>query len=163
MNISALLCLPVHPFQGADEEGIVIEQVDTNIPESREKSLQYSGKLIKVNAEDPAADALAKRIGGEARVRFANDPKEREFDAISPDYVAQAKPDLKSYGKKWRNQTKATFEAAKETGRKAYFQFEGTPDNDIIRKIDEYSKRYGVDYVIDTTPVGIQNKKEVCK
>ena len=70
---------------------------------------------------------------------------------------------MKSYGKKWRNQTKATFEAAKETGRKAYFQFEGTPDNDIIRKIDEYSKRYGVEYVIDTTPVGIQNKKEVCK
>ena len=50
--------------KGADEEGIVIEQVDTNIPESREKSLQYSGKLIKVNAEDPAADALEKRIGG---------------------------------------------------------------------------------------------------
>ena len=58
---------------------------------------------------------------------------------------------------------KSDFQAAKETGRKAYFQFEGIPTDDIVRKIDEYGKRYGVDYIIDTTPVGVQNKKEVCK
>ena len=39
-----------------------------------------------------------------------------------------------SYGKSWRNQTKATFEAAKATGRKAYFQFEGTPSDTCFKK-----------------------------
>lgn len=102
-------------------------------------------------------DILAERISGESRVRFSNDPKGREFDAISGEYIAQAKPDLKSYGKSWRNQTKATFEAAKATGRKAYFQLEGSPSNDILRKIAEYGKRYGIDYVIDTLPLGVHN------
>ncbi|MDE5824343.1 MAG: hypothetical protein K2H91_06635 [Lachnospiraceae bacterium] len=40
--------------------------------------------------------------------------KRREFDAISPDYIAQAESDLKPYGQQWRKQTKATFEAAKD-------------------------------------------------
>lgn len=64
---------------------------------------------------------------------------------------------MKSYGKNWRDQIKATFEAAKATGRKAYFQFEGIPVDDILRKIAEYGERYGVDYVIDTTPLGVHN------
>ena len=134
--------------------------------ENREKAKQaakedsdskYSGELQKVDNPDAAADALADRIGGESRVKFSNDPSGREFDVVSDDYIAQAKPDLQSYGKSWRNQTKATFEAAKETGRKAYFQFEGAPADDILRKIAEYSERYGVDYVIDTTPLGVHN------
>lgn len=113
--------------------------------------------MQKVDNPDAAADALADRIGGEARVKFSNDPSGREFDVVSDDYISQAKPDLKSYGKSWRNQTKATFEAAQETGRKAYFQFEGTPSDDILRKIAEYGERYGVDYVIDSTPLGVHN------
>lgn len=67
--------------------------------------------MQKVDNLDVAADALADRIGGEARVKFSNDPSGREFDVVSDDYISQAKPDLKSYGKSWRNQTKATFEA----------------------------------------------------
>lgn len=100
--------------------------------------------MQKVDNPDVAADALADRIGGEARVKFSNDPSGREFDVVSDDYIAPAKPDLKSYGKSWRNQIKATFEAAQETGRKAYFQFEGTPGDDILRKIAEYGERYEV-------------------
>lgn len=103
------------------------------------------------------ADALAERIGGDSRVKFSNAPNGREFDVVSDKYIAQAKPDLKSYGKNWRKQTKATFEAAKATVRKAYFQFEGMPDDDILRKIAEYSARYGVEYVIDITPLGVHN------
>ena len=117
----------------------------------------YSGELVKVDNPDAAADALAVRIGGESRVKFANDPKGREFDVVSSEYIAQAKPDLSTCGKSWRKQTKATFEAAQETGRKAYFQFEGQPDASIIRKIKEYGERYGVEYVIDTTPLGVKN------
>lgn len=90
-------------------------------------------------------------------MRFRNDPNAREFDAISDKYIAQAKPDFKGYGKNWRKQTKATFEAALETGRTPYFQFEGEPSPDITRKIQDYSSRYGVDYVIDTTPLGVTN------
>jgi len=93
---------------------------------------------------------LSERIGGESRVRFSNAPQGREVDVISDEYIAQAKPDLKSYGQSWRKQTKAT-------GRKAYFQFEGTPADDILRKIAEYGERYGVEYVIDTTPLGVHN------
>lgn len=100
---------------------------------------------------------MGERIGGESRVRFSNNPKGREFDVISDTYIAQAKPDLKSYGQGWRNQTKATFKVARETERMAYFQFEGAPDDSIIRKIAEYGERYGIDYVIDTTPLGVHN------
>lgn len=82
---------------------------------------RYSGELIKVNKPDLAADALAVRIGGESRVKFANDPDGREFDAVSDEYIAQTKPALKDYGKSWRNQTKATFEAAQQTGKKLIF------------------------------------------
>ncbi len=38
-----------------------------------------------------------------------------------------------------------------------YFQFEGEPSPDIIKKIQEYSERYGIDYVIDTKPLGVKN------
>ena len=118
---------------------------------------KYSGTLQKVDNPDAAADALAERIGGQSRVKFSSDPIGREFDVISDDYVAQAKPDLKTYGKSWRKQTKATFEAAKETGKKAYFQFEGAPSDEILHRIAEYGKRYNVDYIIDTKPLGVHN------
>ena len=121
------------------------------------KSNQYSGDLIKVDSHDAVADALAERIGGKSRVKFSNDPSAREFDVISDKYIAQAKPDLKGYGKSWRKQTKATFEAAKQTDKIPYFQFEGEPSPDTIKKIQEYSERYGIDYVIDTKPLGVKN------
>ena len=116
----------------------------------------YSGALEKVNNPDPAADALAERIGGESRVKFASDPKGREFDVVSDEFIAQTKPDLSTYGQSWRNQTKATFEAAKETGRKVYFHFEGQPADAFLQKIAEYAERYGVEYIIDIIPLGIK-------
>ena len=75
---------------------------------------------------------------------------------ISTYHIAQTKPDLSTYGQSWRNQTKATFEAAKETGRKAYFHFEGQPADAILQKIAEYAERYGVEYIIDIIPLGIK-------
>lgn len=102
--------------------------------EVRLRGGRYSGVLEKVNKTDAAADALAERIGGKSRVKFSTDTTGREFDVVNDEYIAQAKPSLNAYGKSWRNQTKAT-------GRKAYFQFEGTP-SDTVKKIAEYADRY---------------------
>ena len=74
------------------------------------------------------------KIGGESRVKFANAPNGREFGVVISKYIAQAKPDLSTYGKSWRKQTKATFEAAQETGRKAYFRFERQPVTSVYTK-----------------------------
>ena len=114
---------------------------------------RYSGKLIQVNKADAAADALARRIGGQSRVRFSTDSLAREFDTISKEYIAQTKPALQALNKNVRNQMKATFEAAKETGRKVYYHFEGTPGQPVMDKLSEYSKRYGIDVIIDTNPL----------
>ncbi|CAI6080004.1 hypothetical protein PAECIP112173_02764 [Paenibacillus sp. JJ-100] len=114
---------------------------------------QYSGGLVKVPKADIAADNLADRLGGESRVKFKNDPKGREFDTVSDEYIAQTKPPLNSLDKQFRKQAKATIEAAIETGKKAYFHFEGKPDDRVLRQLDEYANRYKVEIVIDTKPL----------
>ncbi|MFE0421372.1 putative T7SS-secreted protein [Streptomyces sp. NPDC058953] len=108
------------------------------------------GGLVKVNKPDPAADALAERLGGESRVKFEHDPKGREIDAISDEYVAQSKPEGMQMGSALRNQAKATFEYAIQSGRTPYFHFDGEPGPGVIAKLQEYGRRYGVDPVIDT-------------
>ena len=113
---------------------------------------RYSGDLEKVAKADPDADKLAERLGGESRVKFKNDPDGREFDAVSDEYVAQAKPKDFVINKKARDQAKATFEAAKQTGKKVYYHFDGPPDPGVTRKLQEYAERYGVEVVIDTKP-----------
>ena len=77
--------------------------------------------MEQVSKLDPAAAALAERINGRSRVKFANDPDGREFDAISDEYIAQAKPALKTVNKSVCNQMKATFEAALANGKKVYY------------------------------------------
>ncbi|MFF3323718.1 putative T7SS-secreted protein [Streptomyces sp. NPDC002889] len=111
------------------------------------------GQLVKVNKPDPAADALAERLGGESRVKFENDPKGREIDAISDEYVAQSKPEGMQMGSALRNQAKATFEYAIQSGRTPYFHFDGEPGPGVIDKLKEYGRRYGIEPVIDTTPL----------
>ncbi|MGZ0199844.1 putative T7SS-secreted protein [Streptomyces sp. RM1] len=111
------------------------------------------GSLVKVNKPDPAADALAERLGGESRVKFEHDPKGREIDAISDDYVAQSKPGGMQMGSALRNQAKATFEYAIQSGRTPYFHFDGEPGPGVIAKLQEYGRRYGIQPVIDTKPL----------
>jgi hypothetical protein len=67
--------------------------------------------------------------------------------------VAQAKPALNTVNKSVRNQMKATFEAAANTGKKVYYQFEGKPAQSVIDKLKEYSERYGIEVVIDVVPL----------
>jgi Restriction endonuclease fold toxin 3 len=110
------------------------------------------GELVRVNAKDRAAGALAERIGGEASVRFADGPA-NEFDAVSEQYVAQAKPANFTLNKAFRDQAKATFEVAAQSGRTPYFQFDGPPGPGVLRTLDRYADRYGIEPVIDLTPL----------
>lgn len=110
-------------------------------------ALAVDGMLITISGANNAVKIMISEAAshgekneGGSRVKFSNDSSGREFDVVSDEYIAQAKPYLKSYGKSWRNQTKATFEAAQATGRKAYFQFKRTPADDILRKITEYGE-----------------------
>jgi Restriction endonuclease fold toxin 3 len=114
------------------------------------------GELVRVNAKDRAADLLAKRIGGEASVRFANGPA-NEFDALSTEYVAQAKPANFTLNQAFRNQAKATFEVALQSGRTPYFQFDGPPGSGVLHTLSRYADRYGIQPVIDLTPLGEAN------
>jgi hypothetical protein len=110
------------------------------------------GELVRVNAKDQAAGALAERIDGEASVRFAGGPA-NEFDAVSAEYVAQAKPANFTLNKAFRDQAKATFEVAAQSGRTPYFQFDGPPGPDVLRALGRYADRYGIEPVIDLTPL----------
>jgi hypothetical protein len=111
------------------------------------------GSLVKVNKPDPAADALSQRIGGESRVRFENGP-DNEFDAVSDQYVAQAKPANFTLNKAFRDQAQTTFRAAVQSGRRPYFQFDGPPRPGVLEALARYAQRYGVEPVIDLTPLG---------
>ncbi|HML19175.1 MAG TPA: restriction endonuclease fold toxin, partial [Candidatus Dependentiae bacterium] len=57
---------------------------------------------------------------------------------------------VESIDKGFRIQAKRAFEAARQTGRKVYFHFNGEPCRDIIRKLQEYQRRYGIEMIIDT-------------
>ncbi|MFR0955087.1 MAG: restriction endonuclease fold toxin [Roseburia inulinivorans] len=128
-----------------------------NVGDALETSYGKSREIIQCNTKDAAADELAKRIGGQSRSAFADDPIQREFDVISDQYIAQAKPPLKCVNKTVRTQMKATFEATKKYERKVYYQFEGIPSQEVLDKLYEYSERYGVEVIIDTEPLGILN------
>ena len=114
------------------------------------------GELVNVNAKDRAADLLAERIGGKASVRFAHGPA-NEFDALSPEHVAQAKPANFTLNQAFRNQAKVTFEVALQSGRTPYFQFDGPPGPGVLHALSRYADRYEIEPVIDLTPLGEDN------
>lgn len=111
------------------------------------------GQLVKVHKPDPAADALTERLGGESRLKFENDPKGREIDAVSDEYVAQSKPGGMQMGSAPRNRAKATFEDSIQSGRTPYFHLDGEPGPGVGNKLKEYGRRYGIEPAIDTTPL----------
>ncbi len=113
---------------------------------------QYSGGLKQAAKEDAGADLLAEKLGGQSRMIFNNDPKGREFDVISDEYIGQTKTSMNSLSSQFREQAKATIEAALETDRKAYFHFETAPADKVIRQLREYEKRYNVETIIDVSP-----------
>jgi hypothetical protein len=125
---------------------------DSTRPGNAHENPDALGDLIPSNQRfDPAAGKLAERIGGKPQVEFTKNPG-REFDAVSDRYVAQSKPANFQLGSNFRDQAKATFQAAKDTSRQPYFHFEGPPTPAVISKLLEYGRRYGIDPVIDTKP-----------
>ncbi len=87
---------------------------------------------------DKGAHVLANEIGGIAQARFRNST--REFDAISDKFIGQHKPALgNNFGKSFRNQARATFNAAKKTGREVYYRFDGRPGQKVIDKLSQYA------------------------
>lgn len=78
------------------------------------------GELVRVNAKDRAAGALAERIGGEASVRFAGGPG-NEFDAVSAQYVAQAKPANFTLNKAFRDQARRHSKSRRKAGEHRIF------------------------------------------
>lgn len=92
---------------------------------------------------------LAEKIGGQAKQAFLSDPQLREFDVINDQYIGQAKTGNEQLSPKIRNQAKATFEAAQQSGREVYYEFENQPSQDVVDKLNEYSQRYRVNLTID--------------
>lgn len=111
------------------------------------------GELIPVRVNDPDADLLAVRLNGEPSVRFEADPRQREFDVVSDAFVGQAKPANFTLNQGFRDQAKATFEFAIATDRQPYFYFDGAPRRGVLEKLQEYAVRYGIEPVIDLTPL----------
>lgn len=112
----------------------------------------HSGGLKQSAKEDAGADLLATKLGGQSRMIFNNDPKGREFDIVSDKYIGQTKTSMNSLSSQFREQAKATIEAAIETGRKAYFHFETAPADKVIRQLREYEMRFDVEIIIDISP-----------
>jgi RHS repeat-associated protein len=112
----------------------------------------FSGGLVKVPKPDAQADLLAKRIGGTSRVKFSADPKGREFDVVSDDFVGQT-TSRTQINKKWRAEAKATFEAADLSGKTPYFHFQKAPNRDMLRALERYAEDWGVSPVIDLDPL----------
>jgi hypothetical protein len=112
----------------------------------------YSGALVKVPKPDAAADALSKRVGGQSSVKFSADPKGREFDVVSDKYVGQTTTRT-TVSQSWREEAKATFEAAELSGRTPYFHFQNKPSRDMMSALNRYADRYGVKPMIDVNPL----------
>lgn len=104
----------------ADERGSLGGGGEELAGQLRRQKLSALGEEIKVPKPDPAADALAERIGGRSRIRFANDPTEREYDVVSDQYIGQTTVKAQ-IGQRWRRQAQITFKTAKATGRRPYF------------------------------------------
>lgn len=107
----------------------------------------------KVNNADSNADAMADRLGGESRVKFPGRWEDKEFDFYTKDYIGETKQGKVSIGSAWRKQAKHVFEAAIELDRTPYFHFEVPPDANVINKLQEYAIRYGIEPVVDISPI----------
>ena len=111
-------------------------------------------RITPLHYHDPGAIALARKLGGQASVAiegFAN-----EFDAVSAQYVGQTTGAVSALLKPGnylsssrRAQIKATLEAAKALGRKAYFEFTSGAHDEVIDYIRRNAERVGVEFVID--------------
>jgi RHS repeat-associated protein len=101
---------------------------------------------------DPAARALAERFSGEASVAIEGFGS-REFDMVSREYVGQTTSAVSALlkpanflSKANRDKIRATLEAAKALGKKAYFEFRSGADDEVIDFIRRNADRIGVEF-----------------
>lgn len=101
---------------------------------------------------DPAAALLAARLGGlpsQTIAGFGN----REFDAVSDDFVAQTTASRSAVTRPAnfltsprKAQIRATLEAAKQEDKTAYFEFTaGRPHPEVVACIKRNALRIGAD------------------
>ncbi|MFJ8827037.1 restriction endonuclease fold toxin [Streptomyces sp. NPDC102467] len=90
--------------------------------------------------------------GGTVRRRRTGSGSAAELQVVD-DYVVQTKPEGMQMGSAFRNQTKATFERATESGRIPNFHFEGQPTPEVLNKIRDRGRRYGIEPAIDISPL----------
>ncbi|WP_329453961.1 restriction endonuclease fold toxin [Streptomyces sp. NBC_01497] len=106
-----------------------------------------------MNKPDPAADELSERLGGESGGKFENGPEGREFDAIGDQYVGSRNP--RNAGRKSPSQPgERNIRICDTIGRTPYSPFGGEPGLDVIARLEECGRRFGIDRVIDKTPLG---------
>jgi hypothetical protein len=108
---------------------------------------------------DPAAQRLARRIGGQPSVCLAGFGN-REFDAVSDTILAQTTSALSAalhpknfLNKSRRRQIKETLRAAQETGRTALFEFTGGAPAQEVR---EYIIRHAANIGLSSSNVIIE-------
>ena len=119
--------------------------------------------IIPTGDVDPAAQRLARQIGGQPSVRldgFGN----REFDAVSETIIAQTTSSLSATARPHnflnasrRRQIQATLEAAQATRRKVLFEFtRGEPAPEVREFIRRNAEKIGLsvaDVIIAVTPL----------
>lgn len=115
----------------------------------------YSGRLIKVNKPDAHADLLAEYLGAESRMRFENDPKGKEFDAVGADRIGEAKPGGMQVNEKFRDKADDVFRAAMANGKEVYYHFDGPPAPGVREALQRLADRYGVRLTIDERPLAV--------
>ncbi len=104
---------------------------------------------------DPAAALLAARLGGLSSQTIAGFGN-REFDAVSPVFIAQTTASQSAVAKPGnfltrdrKAQSPATLEAAKQENKTAYFEFTaGNPHPEVAACIDRNALRLEAKYVI---------------
>ncbi|MGW7238594.1 restriction endonuclease fold toxin [Streptomyces sp. NPDC054804] len=90
------------------------------------------GTLVNSTKDfDPNAQLLAQKLAGRAQVEFLN-LKDVEFDTVSDDYVASAKPGNFQIDRRFRKSAKRMYEVSAASGRTPYFQFDSEPSRDVM-------------------------------
>jgi RHS repeat-associated protein len=119
-----------------------------------EEAAGGSPRITALKNVDPAATTLAQKLGGRASVAIEGFG-DREFDAISREFVAQTFGGASALLKprnflsdSRRAQIVATLQAAKATGRKAYFEFQNGVHDDVLGYIGRAADEIGVDFYV---------------
>ncbi len=151
--VDTLRAFMPNSYRGFTGFGEIVDALEeTGLPTHRAPKLR---KITPTGDIDPQATLLGNKFGGQASVKlegFGN----REFDFISSRYVGQSfggeavatKPN-NFLTKARKAQIRETIRAARETGRRPLFNFEGVqPHEEVIDFIRRNCDRMGIEPVL---------------